>query len=336
MQCEFCGEEVSPGALACPRCGSPVLKASTPQGAPAASQEAGAPPTHAEASRLPGTGPRKGVSPPSLADITVPPADVPLAKQEEDFIALAEEQVSIEERAEKPQAFSRETGSAGVVAAYADQEVPPGAHVAPEAVTLETSLTGGYKEADTGPSVAGAGVQTADDPFGLNITETAPPAASEAVPAGGFNWRAALNVAIILITAVVVGVVVFIGVNALKNRKPSRTAPVESLRTYVNLIVATDSTGMENVAVPGAVLGSKIYDLLKPYDKLGTMRVKDFDAQVIKNDGKNAQLDITKFIIELMTTSGKELIDVLEIKEPHRLQTTVNLIYQNGNWLVTN
>ena len=106
MVCGFCGEEVQQGALACPRCGSPVERT-----APAVEPEE---------------------QPPEVAVTDI--------------------------------------------SALADQTVLPGTEteVTPEHVVLEDKLTGGFKGPEPA-SVSGAGVQTAEDPFGLRITEKAPP-----------------------------------------------------------------------------------------------------------------------------------------------------------------
>jgi hypothetical protein len=113
-KCDSCGEEVKQGALACPRCGSPLEK-----------------------------------------KLTVDEPRTPVADSE------------------KPP-----PGAETDVSALADQTVWPGTEteVTPEHVVLEDKLIGGYKGPEPA-SVAGAGIQTAEDPFGLRITEKAPPAA---------------------------------------------------------------------------------------------------------------------------------------------------------------
>lgn len=338
MECEFCGAEISAGALACPRCGSPVSK-------PAVKEPPGAP-GHA-APPAPSSSPPRAAIPPWELDVTqtgapqapIAPQDVPLARQEEDFIALAEEMVSRETGGSPPSEFATEApavnGPEPAVAAVADQSVPPGAYVAPEQVVLDNNLTGGYKGAVGAASVAGAAVQTADDPFGLNITETAPPTAAELEAGRRIDLGRWWNILIMFAALLVAGAVAFTGVyfGFLRKKGPSNGDPAAVLREYCGQVIAGD---VNNGFVPGATYQGEITALINAYEKLGVMSVKDFEATTTRMTETQATVEIKKFVVQVMTTGGTEYYDLLGITEPTRLRTTVNLVKQNGKWLVGN
>lgn len=340
MECEFCGEEISEGALACPRCGSPVRKR---EDSPAENEPApaGAPvdgPPHVE-----------GMPPGQTQANPEAPAepsgfDVPLARDEEDFIAMAEEAVTLEEEGEVPSDIS----------ALADQQIPPGAKVTPEQVSIDdltrkltqpqvavdSKVTGGYKGQE-GPSVSGAGEQTEDDPFGLNITEKAPPV----VPDWGWSlrgrnrptpWMIAKTAIVLVVLAAVIVVGVYFGF--MRNSgKSTLEGPADSLHEFVRLTTESDLASLKTVAVEGTPLIQQMQDILKPYLNTGILTLKSLDTKPADIKGSNATLEITKFEVEYQPTEGKgekELIDVLQIKKPYPMPKTVTLIQKDGRWYI--
>lgn len=318
MECEFCGEEISGGALACPRCGSPVSKPAadaapvTPAGTPASPAPGG-----------PGA-----------------PADAPLARQEEDFIALAEEMVTASGGTPASDIASAPAVPGAPVppaTAVAEQVVPPGASVAPEAIALDNTLTGGYKGEVSGASVAGAGEQTADDPFGLNITEAAPPVTPEADSGRRINFRNVWNIIVMFVALIVAGAVAYTGLyfGFLREKGPSGKAAA-ALEEFTGKAVSGDSAGAGLLSVPGAPFGNELSAILRAYDNLGIVTLKEFEVEEKSLTKTGATLEIRKFVVELMTENGTEKINVLDITKPERLRTTVDLVYQDGKWLVSN
>jgi flagellar basal body-associated protein FliL len=401
MNCEFCGEEVSQGALACPRCGSPVSPSAaqekphtppppkvspdgpavekaphppTPQTEQAEEADAGwvvpgmpravqptdtrpweiqappeappqipAPPPLEQAPdyEAPPEAPPQIPAPPPLEqapDYEAPP--VPLAKQEEDFIALAEEKAQMEKLAEQPP--------------DPDSEIPGAEHApAPEASIIESALAGG-PETETAvdsdltgghkgggfmaASVAGAGVQTADDPFGLNVTETAPPLAEEEATGRQFNWAKWRNILIMIVAFLVAVSVAAIGLyfGFLRKDNAPTTDPVQTLNNFLTQIVSGDMTKLNDVSVPGSSFQKELSSMLEPYAKTGVLTIKDFQADATKETDANVTVEIKKFVVKLLTTAGEtEYLDVLSVNTPVPLRKTVSLVKQNGKWLVS-
>jgi len=276
MECEICGSEVSEGALACPRCGSPVTKK---------------------------PGPGKQEAAPESRD---PELEVPLAPLEEDFIALAEERAGAAD--DTREAVSTEAGvpttpRPETAAILADQEVPPGAKDQPGEVTLElgNALVGGYKGPEA-PSVAGAGYQTADDPFGLNVDEVAPPVSGQEGRKGR-SPHLIRNIVVIVITIIVAGGVAAVGVyyGFLQDTGPDTGDPVGVVEQYFRYVVASDSSGMEEVALPGVALTDRIDKLLIPYEKKGIspLSLKEYKGQTVSAEGGQAQVRLETVEIEV-------------------------------------
>ncbi|MBU1942364.1 MAG: hypothetical protein KKE36_01695, partial [Actinobacteria bacterium] len=268
--------------------------------------------------------------------------EIPLAPIEHDFIALAEEQIAPFDEGKPPSTYSSEAapapGAAGAeVAAVADQSVPPGAYVAPERIALDDTLISGYQGEQAGGSVAGAGEQTADDPFGLNIIETAPPiVAGEYEEGRRFSLKSAWNIAIMILAIVIAGVVVYVGLYfGVWHKGLSRGEPASVVRDLSAASIVGDAAQINQYAAPGSQYSSILWSIIVPYEKLGTLSIKDFDAETTKMSNTAAQVEIKKFDLNLLGTSGKEVIPVLQITTPTRLPTTINLIRKDGKWLVT-
>ncbi|PKQ28388.1 MAG: hypothetical protein CVT63_03035 [Candidatus Anoxymicrobium japonicum] len=300
MKCEFCSEEITSGALACPRCGNPVSKAT-------------------------GQAPVQSVELP--AEDRLP--DPPLARLEEDFIALAEESVT----------FDRNGQPAAEVAAIADQVVPPGAHVIPERIELDNSLIGGYKGPEAS-SVAGAGEQTADDPFGLNITDiTENSAPRREWQSMATSWRYSkwwnITVMIFGIIVLLFGIAIGAYFTFMKKAGSGGGSPAEVVQQYVRAAISDNQESVARLSAPGSVLKDNIATLLKGYELQGLIYFKDFSARIVKASESSATVQIEKFDISYDTEkSDREIVHVLRITEPFKLNTTIELIRQNDQWLV--
>ncbi|MHB8896767.1 MAG: hypothetical protein ACYC99_16555, partial [Candidatus Geothermincolia bacterium] len=284
MKCEFCGEEISPGALACPRCGGPISK---PADQPAPGGAAQAAPPGATGSRPP---------------VDEKPPEPPLAKLEEDFIALAEESITFDEKPNGTEILpdpSVVPAASPSIEAITGQSVPPGAQVPPEQFVMGNDLTGGYKGPESS-SVAGAGVQTADDPFGLNITETSPADREPVVWERSWRysrwWNITMMVVGIVILVLGIGAAVYFGF--LRKAGPGG-APVEALRDYVTQVISGNTGNLSKVAAPGSQLAADLSSLLKGYEKYGIITVKGFEAKPIKVTNDSATVQITKLDVEL-------------------------------------
>lgn len=330
MECEFCGEEITPGALACPRCGSPAPRqAAQPSSGDAAAQ--------APVAGQPGTA--QAAMPP----VDEKPPDPPLAKLEEDFIALAEETVTFDDPAPTPEAAAKNGGvQAGAVpvgvAAITDATVLPGGQIVPETVAIDGTLIGGYKGPETS-SVAGAGEQTEDDPFGLNITEKAPPEKAEWKPMRAASWRYRpwwnVTVLIIGLLLLVGGIGLGIYFGFLRTSGPDKGAPVGAVKDYVVAAVSGDQTVLNQFAAPGNTYKDSLNIILKAYEKYGMVSVKGFEGKTTQISGTNATVQIDKLEVEITNEKGdKEVISVLDIRQPFKLPTSVQLIQQNGDWKV--
>ncbi|MCG2794872.1 MAG: hypothetical protein L6427_03210 [Actinomycetia bacterium] len=313
MECEFCGESISEGAFACPRCGTPITV--SPAGQPGAA----------------------GDTPPSGAG---EPAGVPLAPVEEDFIAMAEETVLEEDSSRLASEFSTEPQAAegdDQAAALADQNVPPGAHVTAEEVELDARLTGGYKGPEA-TSVAGAGEQTADDPFGLKITETAPPISGEETTGGQWDSRRIRNVVVMIVALLAALAVAGFGIyyGLLRKSEPSAGNPEGSVEEFFEIMASADHSRLGDVAVSGTKLISDIERLLVPYEKMGVVGLNKFDGETTSNEAGKATVVVKTLDIEVTSENGSEVFDMLEMTKPFPIPTTILLVEQDGKWFVSN
>ncbi len=339
MKCEFCGEEISEGALACPRCGGPVSKPAERQTQAPAAGPAPAQPVIGQ--------PAPFQPPPAqpVAPIEQAPVDPPLAKLEEDFIALAEESVTMDAADEEAAPFDAQAPVAPRQAAavsaseIADQTILPGAVVVPQQVQLGNALTGGYQAAEGSGSVAGAGEQTADDPFGLNITETAPPTDKEWKSLRqGWRYSRWWNITVMSVGIVIllIGVTLGLYFGVFKKSGSSNGNPIDALQSYVTAIIGGDTSQLSQQALSGTTFGSDITTLLKGYEKYGIMSLKGFDAKTVKLSDTSATVAISKVEVEISDEKGgKEVISALDITEPFKLPTTVQMVQKNGQWVVS-
>lgn len=338
MKCEFCGAEISEGALACPRCGSPVSKPAgdeRPAGgapAPAAAQRSGQPPGAPVVTPPQPGGP---VEPPSVP----PPApgepfDAPLAPLEEDFISLADEKMAPFEP--PPEKEKQAAGPPEARAGAPGAPAPEGAAQQkgePEYLEADTKLTGGYKGPETA-SVAGAGVQTEDDPFGLKIAETAPSVA-EIQADRHFNFAGLWNVIKMVVVLLVVAAVVTVGVMFLVKGKSPAVAARDTVREFFKYIVSGDSRDAGALTVPGSTLADQVVKLLTPLNSQGVATVKALEFKTLNSSPTNVTLQVTRFDIEL-TTESNEVIKykVTDLANQFKLPTEFTVLKQGGKWIV--
>jgi hypothetical protein len=338
MKCEFCGEEISEGALACPRCGSPVSKPADRQ------QQAPAQPIPGQAEPAP-TPPMQQVPPIRSAPIEQAPIDPPLAKVEEDFIALAEESITMEGSGEAAGEFyalaptARDPAGPVSASVIADQTVLPGAEVAPQQVQLDHSLTSGYQFAEGAGTVAGAGEQTADDPFGLNVTETAPPTDKQwRSLRQGWRYSRWWNITVMTagIIILLTGITLALYFGVFKKPGLDKSGPPEALKSYVTAVIGGDDNQLSRLTVPGSNFGGEIRTLLKGYEKYGIMSLSGFDAKTTSVTKADATVEISKIEVEINNEKGtKELVSALDITQPYKLPTTVQMVLKDGQWLVS-
>jgi hypothetical protein len=355
MNCEFCGEDITPGALACPRCGGPISKPAEapaqeplvpglpPANAPVVQPPVQPTPPPGAAYQPPVAGPVPPVAPAAAPPVQQQVPDVPLAKAEEDFIALAEETIILDEESSGEQHVDPSVVPQAVPPdAAPGQPLPPGAQVPIQQTVADNSnLIGGYKGPELS-SVSGAGEQTADDPFGLNITEKAPPEGGKEPVVWARSWRysswwnTTMMVLGILLLVAGIGAAIYFGV--LHKSGPGG-APAESLREYVEGVVANDGAEVSKVSTPDSKLASSLGTLLKAYEKYGNVTLKGFETKVVKVNDTSAELQITKFDIQMQDEKGNtEVISVLDITQPFALLKTfptIQVIKQNGKWFVT-
>lgn len=381
MICEFCGGEISEGALACPVCGSPAPRQAgnnegngqpaaqqvqppqkaQPQRPPAQQGQPQRPPAQQPAQQQMPQAQQPAQQYPQQAQPVAPPyqqaqpanreqpqaqqpaapapmdqylTDAPLAREEVDFISLAEETVG---------SFDERTGTWGPAPSaqsVADQNVAPNDPIKAEYVPLDNNLIGGYKGPEGGGSVAGAGEQTADDPFGLNVRETGPPVAKEWQSLrSGWRYTSWYNY-----IGMVLGIIVLLGGAATGVyfgfiRKPgvSKSAPVNTVKEYMTYVVGSNAEMASKLTAPGSNYKTDIDTLIGTYQKQGQglLNLKEFKATTTSLSPTEATVNISRFVIEMTNDKGdKEKVSVLDIQQPFMLQRQIQLIFQNGQWLI--
>jgi len=305
MKCEFCGENVTEGALACPRCGAPVTVSPTRESVP-----------------------DRPLQPSE-------PTDVPLAPVEEDFTALAEMTVVEEGGSQLASDFATEVQETESETALADQVVPPGAHVMAEEIHLDSTLTGGYKGPDA-PSVGGVGEQTADDPFGLNVTETAPPISDEETKGGQWDYRRIRNVVVMFVALLAAFSIAGIGIyfGFIRESEPAAAKPEDTVEEFFEMIFAGDVDSIGSVAASNASIVGQMEQLIVPYEKMGVVSIKSFNTETTSNENGRATVVVNNFLIEVNSELGSDIFDMLETSKPFPVPTVIELVEQNGKWLI--
>jgi len=304
MECEFCGEEISSSnALACPRCGSPLTRSKDGEPSPQSSQEIS-----------------------ELIDLT----DVSVEKSA--VSAFEEDEASGLQPEEAPADM---TDSYPDADALADASIPPGTAVTPAEIDIGARLTGGYKGPE-GPSVAGAGFQTADDPFGLNIEPPAQPGGAPAAetrarrPAGSRSIL--LTAFLILLALAAIAAVVYFGF--MRKGKIAPDGPRATVKEFCERVAEGDLTSLEDYAVAGAPLIDQAKTVLNPYDNEGVVTLKSFEGRTLSESGSSATFKITRFEVEVQADKGPMMFDVLEQAKPIALPTRIHLVKRDGKWLI--
>ncbi|MBU4174965.1 MAG: zinc ribbon domain-containing protein [Actinobacteria bacterium] len=309
MKCEFCGENVTEGALACPRCGAPITVSPTRESAPG------------------------GPVQPSEMNET---ADVPLAPVEEDFIAMAEMTVVEKGDSRLASEFATEQPETESGTELADQVVPPGAHVTAEEIHLDSTLTGGYKGPDA-PSVGGVGEQTADDPFGLNITETAPPVSGDKRKGEPWDFRRIRNVVVMIVSLLaafsIAGAGIYFGF--IRESKPAVATPEDTVEEFFEMMVTGDRDDLGSVSVSNAKVIGQMEQLIAPYERMGVVSLRKFNAETTSNQDGRATVSVDDLMIEVNSEKGSEIFDMLKTSKPFPVPTVIQLIEQNRKWLIS-
>lgn len=226
--------------------------------------------------------------------------------------------------------------AAADVSALADQTVWPGteAEVTPEHVVLEDRLTGGYKGPEP-PSSSGAGEQTAEDPFGLRITEKALPAA---MPPGDESRVGQRNIIVmmLIVVAVVAAIAAAVYFGFLQKKGgPSLDTPQGVVQEFCRLAAEGDYTGAQALAVPGGPFVSSIEGVMTPYSHQGKVTLKEFDSKTLKASDSAATVEITKFFVEVKGKDDTTEFDILLHTRPFPLPKQVNLVKQGDRWLIS-
>ena len=215
--------------------------------------------------------------------------------------------------------------------------VPPGATVAPEQVQFDQpGPTHGY-QGPTGPSVAGAGEQTEDDPFGLNFREKESSTLPPLQPVRRYSgWR---NIAAMIVTVIVMGAIVSgaLYFGFLKKKNTDATAPLESVKDFYTYAVSDQYQNMTLVAVPNAPVVGQVQNLLVPYRNDGLVTLDKFGGKVVGLGSDRARVDMTELKIKVRRTENSEVYsrDLLEKgTQPYPMPSSVILIKQNGKWLI--
>ncbi len=335
LYCEFCHQDVADGTLSCPRCGGPVVRkpgeTAAQQQPPGQAPPAGVPPVMpppaqsappSQPAQPPqAQPPAQQYTQPPQAQQPAPPS--PLAKEE--FFGLVDEEDSL---APEEATF---TGAPPVI--------PPGNGVqVPPAYLEQPGLTGGYQGPDTF-SVAGAGQQTADDPFGLNVTE----GGGRELPPLERSWRysSGHNILMMVVTFLIMAAIVFVGLyfGFLRKGNADATAPLQSVKDFYTYAVAEQYDHMDQVAIPNAPMVLQVQAVLSPLKRDGFISLSNCDGKVLSVSGNQAVVNMTNVKVKVKRTETsetyvKDLLDKTTLPAP--MPANVTLIKQNGKWLINN
>ncbi|MBN1289552.1 MAG: zinc ribbon domain-containing protein [Actinobacteria bacterium] len=311
--CELCGAEIQNGSLACPVCGTPA-----PKGAGAVDTQPG--PSGIE---------QKQPEYIDIAEVTVPGiqeniSSAPAPEAPETPGTLPPEVSPFDEEYHE------------IISSVADASVLPGVVIPPEPVELTDTHTGGFKEGMAGPSVAGAGSQTADDPFGLNVSENPPIPMVITEEEGRLNRETLINIIIMVAAMIFVAGVSVLGVYLLVIKKPppKTNSPETTVSLALNKVFSGTLAGIEEYAVPDSPFIIKADQIFEPYREIGTMTLKTFETET-NVEGDKATLTIITLNIDIVSPEVNEVIDALTITKPTILPTIVHLEKRNNKWIIT-
>jgi hypothetical protein len=256
-----------------------------------------------------------------------PPAAPPLAKEE--YLGLLDEEdfETVEEVT-----FT----DSGTTAPPPDGGMPPVGAPMPQMPGDGPVLTGGYQGPE-GPSVGGAGQQTADDPFGLNIREKEPPTMAPLPRRSIYSgWRNTLTIIVAVIVLLVAGGFgIYFGF--MKKADSSGSALDTVKNFYTTVINETPESVMEQFVVPNSPQIGQLQTLLVPYKKDGFVTIDKCDGKVVLVSPTQVRVDLSNLSIKVKRTANSEVYtkDLLEKgTQPYPMPSSVNLIKQNGKWVV--
>ena len=370
LHCEFCNEEVIEGALACPRCGGPLSRQAAANGQPAG--QAPRIPGHpvAPASAQPPAAPAQQPAPPPQQQAPpiqpaqaapvqpqqpmqppvqyqqpaqqVPPQPQPPAMQQppvqqplpppplarEEYLGLLDE-----EDFESVEEVTFTDGQS--VSVPPEAGMPPVGGPMPQ-VPVGPVLTGGYQGPE-GPSVGGAGEQTADDPFGLNVKEKEPPTMAPLPRRKLYSgWRNTVTIiAGVIILLAGIGLAIYFG--ALK--KPDSSGSVmDTVRNfYATVLNDSPQNVLDQFVVPNSPQIGQFQTVLVPFKKEGFVTIDKLGGKVVMVSPTQARLDLSDFTIKVKRTENSEIYtkDLLDKgMQPYPMPKSVILIQQNGKWVV--
>ncbi|MBU4180032.1 MAG: hypothetical protein KJ625_08855, partial [Actinobacteria bacterium] len=255
---------------------------------------------------------------------------------EEDFIAMAEMTVVEKGDSRLASEFATEQPETESGTELADQVVPPGAHVTAEEIHLDSTLTGGYKGPDA-PSVGGVGEQTADDPFGLNITETAPPVSGDKRKGEPWDFRRIRNVVVMIVSLLaafsIAGAGIYFGF--IRESKPAVATPEDTVEEFFEMMVTGDRDDLGSVSVSNAKVIGQMEQLIAPYERMGVVSLRKFNAETTSNQDGRATVSVDDLMIEVNSEKGSEIFDMLKTSKPFPVPTVIQLIEQNRKWLIS-
>jgi len=258
-----------------------------------------------------------------------PPAHPPLAKEE--YLGLLDEEdfETVEEVT-----FTDK----GAATPPPDGGMPPVGAPLPTQVPVDGPvLTGGYQGPE-GPSVGGAGEQTADDPFGLNIKEKGPttiaPLQHRSIYTG---WRNTVTIIVAVIVLLVAGgLAIYFG---FMKKADSSGSPLDTVKNfYTTVINETPDSVMEQFVVPNSPQIGQLQTLLVPYKKDGFVTIDKCDGKVVVVSPTQARVDLSALSIKVKRAENSEIYtkDLLEKgTQPYPMPSSVNLIKRDGKWVVS-
>lgn len=223
-----------------------------------------------------------------------------------------------------------------IISSVADESVPPGVVIPPEAVQLTDAHTGGFKDALAGPSVAGAGAQTADDPFGLKVSENPPIPMVITENESRFNRETVINIAIMVAAIIFVAGVSVLGVYLLVIKKPPPkiNSPERTVDLALNKVFSGNLAGIEEYAVPSSTFITKADQIFEPYREIGTLTLKNLETET-NIEGDKATLTIITLNVDITSPEVNEVIDALTITKPTVLPAILHLEKRDRKWIIT-
>lgn len=282
VKCEFCGAEVSRGALACPACGAPISK--------------------------------KALEALEAEEKTAPEAEIPVPVETR---GISEEPVPSAIPPLENQQIGLQSEAPGILS--------------PE----EAGLTGGYKEGYPSFSLGGAGEQTADDPFGLEISEETPRIVE--AEEEGFDFHKVWNIIVTIFTVIIAGAIIAFAVyfGFLREKGPPKNAPAQTVHMLCMSVVSGNSTKVSESSIPNSATVAALQNIIGYLSQSGMVTVKELRVKTENLSKTKATAKIEKFSVVVMSPEGKEnVVDILKVQQPQGFPDTIELIYRGEKWIV--